>query len=83
LFAETIAGPESFEFVQAYCIDNMVVQAAQARVRVEIVSAGQQRVERLVEFLAGLAQMAGLEILLACSNAAWLSAVSRSSASGD
>ena len=38
---------------------------AQARVGVQIESAGQQLVERLVEFFARFDQMSGLEILLA------------------
>ena len=40
-------------------------RAAQARVGIEIESAGQQLVERLIELLARLAEMPGLEILLA------------------
>ena len=65
LFAETVARAEGFEFVQAHGVDNMVIQIAQARVRIQIEAAGQQLVERLVKLLARLAQMAGLEILLA------------------
>ena len=65
LFAETVAGAEGFELIQADCVDNVVVQAAQARVGVEVISAGEQLVERFVKLLARLAEMAGLEILLA------------------
>ena len=65
LFAETIAGAEGFEFVQAHRVDDVVVQTAQARVGIEVESAGQQLVERLIELLARFAEMAGLKILLA------------------
>src|SRR5579864_2111414 len=65
LFAETVAGAEGLELVQAHRVDNVVVQGAQLRVGIEIESARQQLVERLIEFLARFYKMAGLEILLA------------------
>ena len=65
LFAETVAGAERFEFVQAHGVHDVVIQIAQARVGIEIEPAGQQLVERLIKLLARFAKMAGLEILLA------------------
>ena len=65
LLAEPVPGAEGFELIEAHRVDNVVVQAAQGRVGIEVISAGKQLVERLVELLPGLAEMPGLEILLA------------------
>src|ERR1700722_7054192 len=65
LLAEAVARPKSFQFIQTDCVNNMMVKGAQAGVGVEIVPAGEKPVERVIEFLARLVQMAGLKILLA------------------
>jgi hypothetical protein len=65
LFAETVAGAEGLEFIEAHRVDNVVVQGAQTRVGVEVESARQQLVERFIELLARFSKVAGLKILFA------------------
>ncbi len=66
LFAETVAGAEGFQLIQADGIDNVMVQGGQLRIGVEVAPAGEQLVQGFVKFFAGLHQVPGLKILFAC-----------------
>ena len=66
LFAETIPLAERLKFVPAHGFHDVVVQVAQTRVIVDVESARQQFVERLVELFPRLSQAAGLKVQLAC-----------------
>ncbi len=64
LFAETIPVAEGIEFVATHGIHDVVIELTQMRIIFNVKSTGQQLIERLVELLPRLPQMARLKIQL-------------------
>ena len=64
LLAETVAVPERLESIHIQRFYDVAIQVAEARIRVDIKTAGKHLVERLIELLPRLIKPAGAEVLL-------------------